>query len=49
MYGDLKIAGLYRKELKLLLIIIGISVPLSIWKLIDIIIWLFKHFRIIYE
>ncbi len=49
MYSDLKVAGLYRKELKLLLIIIGISFPLSVWKLVDIIIWLFKHIKIGFE
>jgi len=29
-----------------MIIVLCISVPLGIWKLIDIIIWLIKHFRV---
>lgn len=41
---------LYIEEtIKLLFIVAIISIPLAVWKLIDIIIWCYNHIKVIYE
>lgn len=43
MYGD-AFKGLF-DAVKALMVVAAVSVPLAIWKLIDIAIWFFSHIR----
>lgn len=36
-------------SIKLLFVVAVVSVPLAIWKLIEIIIWCFEHIKVVYE
>lgn len=44
-YGDIGegITGL----INALFVVCGIMLPLAVWKIIDIIIWIFQHFQIV--
>ena len=47
MYGNLGAA--FVESFKWGIMIICITIPLSIWKIIDIIIWIIKHFDITFS
>lgn len=35
--------------IKLLFYVMVVTIPLALWKLIDIIIWCFEHIKVMYE
>jgi hypothetical protein len=46
MWGLVQMFEAYDRLVRFLVIICCISVPLGIWKLVEIIIWLFQHISV---